>query len=888
MSGSLFYTPRFRAVNAAGLMLAGARLYVYRAGTSTLAATYADSALTVPHANPVVADSYGEFRPIYLDPDAGYDYRVVLHTADGEQVWAEDGIPAAAGGSGGGTPGPTGTPGLSVAELTIFQRSDTQPSTPSGGSYSFATQTLTAPDGWTQTIPTGSAPAWASAAVAAAEGATGTDDVLDWSTPVRVFADGASVDIVFKRSASQPATPAPSAGVPSGWSTDVDSVPVTSDLLWSSVGTRAHAGENWVWQLPIQIEGGPGPQGADASLYYLKPLDGTAIKNGTGSLRVEAHRVFGGNDVLLSSGVVQIYEGTTAKGYSVTYTAAEITGAAILTLKDGPSGNVYDSISLVDVADGTADTGKNAVYGYIEADGPLVWVRGSDGSTWTPSDATLQFDCTFVQGGAEVARVAHVLTRASDGTITGAAGTHSGGDLNGSRVTVTEVNEGTSVVAIKFFYSLAGDEALVSETAFSSMSGTAGATGATGATGAAGYTLLLTRRTIPLQAYQNGTVTNYADANGVASVWQGATDVTAATTFAISASSGVSGATINTAANTPINGQPKGYYQVTALTADVGSITVQAVHSGNTLTETVAFSRSYVGYEIVASLPVTNLFAGRMVFLTADGKLYRYTGGAWTRAVDGADISANSVTTDAMFAGTITTAKLRVTQLSVLSADAGTLTAGVLQSASGNTRLDLTNARVLYNSAPGQAGGYVRVQGAGFGPSLNYLDWYGPKPAGQTTDSGIIANLTDGAAQWFLKTDGSQYSKRTRGEYEPKAWVVFNGSGGAVIEDCYNVASVTRTSAGQYTITFAAALANATYVVSGTAHDAGSTLRFIVPTTRTTGGLAIQTRGTNNAGDSSYVAVIVFGSNVVGGSNVGTGSGYIAYGGGSYGGGNIP
>ena len=277
-----------------------------------------------------------------------------------------------------------------------------------------------------------------------------------------------------------------------------------------------------------------------------------------------------------------------------------------------------------------------------------------------------------------------------------------------------------------------------------------------------------------------------------------------------------------------------------------------------------------------------------MVFLTSDGKLYRYTASGYTRAVDGADIQANSVTTDAMFAGTITTAKLRVTQLSVLSADAGTLTAGILQSAAGNTRVDLTNARVIYNSAPGQTGGFVRVQGAGFGPSRNYLDWYGPKPAGQTTDSGIIAALTDGGALWFLKTDGSQYSKRVRGEFEPKAWVVFNGSGSATIEDCYNVSSVTRTGAGQYTITFASALANATYVVSGTAHDAGSTLRFIVPTTRTTGGLAIQTRGTNNAGDSSYVAVIIFGSNVVGGSNVGTGSGYIAYGGGGYGGGNIP
>ena len=87
MSGSLFYTPRFRAVNAAGLMLAGARLYFYRAGTAVLAASYADSALTVQNANPVIADTYGEFRAIYLDPDAGYDYRVVLQTAEGVQVW---------------------------------------------------------------------------------------------------------------------------------------------------------------------------------------------------------------------------------------------------------------------------------------------------------------------------------------------------------------------------------------------------------------------------------------------------------------------------------------------------------------------------------------------------------------------------------------------------------------------------------------------------------------------------------------------------------------------------------------------------------------------------------------------------------------------------------
>lgn len=43
--------------------------------------------------------------------------------------------------------------------------------------------------------------------------------------------------------------------------------------------------------------------------------------------------------------------------------------------------------------------------------------------------------------------------------------------------------------------------------------------------------------------------------------------------------------------------------------------------------------------EIVGALPSTGLFSGRTVYLTTDGKLYRYTGAAWSTAVPAVDVT---------------------------------------------------------------------------------------------------------------------------------------------------------------------------------------------------------------------------------------------------------
>lgn len=57
------------------------------------------------------------------------------------------------------------------------------------------------------------------------------------------------------------------------------------------------------------------------------------------------------------------------------------------------------------------------------------------------------------------------------------------------------------------------------------------------------------------------------------------------------------------------------------------------------LIDATSFASGVVPVEIVSSLPTTGNFEGRQVMLTTDGKLYRYTSGAWTAAVAAGDVT---------------------------------------------------------------------------------------------------------------------------------------------------------------------------------------------------------------------------------------------------------
>ncbi len=91
MGARLFYMPRATAFDAAANVEPGAKLYFYETGTTTDKTVYQDDDLTTPHAQPVVANSAGNFAPIYLD--TGEEYKAVLDTADDVELWAVDPIP---------------------------------------------------------------------------------------------------------------------------------------------------------------------------------------------------------------------------------------------------------------------------------------------------------------------------------------------------------------------------------------------------------------------------------------------------------------------------------------------------------------------------------------------------------------------------------------------------------------------------------------------------------------------------------------------------------------------------------------------------------------------------------------------------------------------------
>jgi hypothetical protein len=164
---------------------------------------------------------------------------------------------------------------------------------------------------------------------------------------------------------------------------------------------------------------------------------------------------------------------------------------------------------------------------------------------------------------------------------------------------------------------------------------------------------------------------SFSDINGQITVFAGPDNVTALAKFKV-VEDGLTG-TVNTADNTPVANQPVGYYEVTSLSGTTGSLIITVTYDGVDYERVFTVSRVTSGYEIVTSLPTTNLFEGRLVFLKTDNKLYRYTGSTWTAAVDATDVTGQL--TDAQLAS-IAAAKVsgQLTDAQLASISAAKLT----------------------------------------------------------------------------------------------------------------------------------------------------------------------------------------------------------------------
>lgn len=102
-----------------------------------------------------------------------------------------------------------------------------------------------------------------------------------------------------------------------------------------------------------------------------------------------------------------------------------------------------------------------------------------------------------------------------------------------------------------------------------------------------------------------------------------------------------------------------------------------AVHIQPGSIEMPLFAAGIVPPRVVAALPSLPAVAypiGSLVFLTTDGKLYRNVANAWTVAVDGTDIVANSITAGQIAAGAIGADELAANSVIAAKINAGAVT----------------------------------------------------------------------------------------------------------------------------------------------------------------------------------------------------------------------
>ena len=172
--------------------------------------------------------------------------------------------------------------------------------------------------------------------------------------------------------------------------------------------------------------------------------------------------------------------------------------------------------------------------------------------------------------------------------------------------------------------------------------GAPGGDGEPGPPGPDAVSAALTSSARSVWAYANGVVKEYSGITTTVVIRQGTVDVSANFNVVIASNPNALQVTLSGRTATVVGaGTATGEFGNTAVLA--ATLTLRATgtgaFAGTNFDLVFALGKITGGYEIVTTLPTTANFVGRLVVLSANGKLYRYTANGWTSAVEAGDIT---------------------------------------------------------------------------------------------------------------------------------------------------------------------------------------------------------------------------------------------------------
>lgn len=600
-----------------------------------------------------------------------------------------------------GEDGIVGANGSNNALVYLYQRSATTPAAPTGTFvFTFSTNSLSGgtPGDWTTTIPANNGnQLWVIAATASSASATDTILGSEFTAPVVLATNGASGTsglnsasvFLYRRSATVPAVPtttltytfstATLTGTLDSWT---QSIPAGTDPLYVTTATAVSSGttdtiltSEWAAVRVLAQNGTPGTNGAPGTpgangityyTWYAYADSADGVVNFTTG--VPGNRVYQG----MATGKTTATESTTPADYTwaayagppgfglAATNGAEVSGAKLLN-RTGTSWNaqVYSTESYVG---GAFVSFKPELNASAEYGGIMIGLNTDPtAADWTTLDYAI-----YLQSGSGVVEVAESGNLTTIGTYVSTdtfAVHYDGANVryykNGVVLRTVVAPPGLRVFLDSAMSSTTtGTLATITSWSAAGSVGATGSAGASGSTGAAGLPAVsgyLTNESIQLFAYANGNVVNYTGATGEFKIFAGNTDVSA--NFSLVTQDNPQALTVAYVGRTyTISGGFDANENTATLTIRANG---SGTYAGVSIDKVVSLSKAKGGYEIVATLPSTDLFEGRMVFLTTDDKLYRYTGTAWTSAVPATDISG-TIANSQIGNGAVSTSKLSV------------------------------------------------------------------------------------------------------------------------------------------------------------------------------------------------------------------------------------